>query len=512
MITTYAVSFTTPGRTEADRIALVDVVTYGHPHHHPFPPDVEGRPGASLRLREADGDPVFRLAITETAPRGTHVETTTATVSLVGGDLTFDLRIVTSPRTTRIAPYKPPLPPPHVAHLVGSVLGAFPTWDADYQVIAGVRTASTELQGQEIAAFLQAPGRRLPVIIEIDDFERGTQPLLVVRPEPFAGLAHIWHVTSAEALRGFTEMSGQRMVSQGTIVVAWDPTADVDITRRREIAPQMETRTWARLIELITTTAARSIAQPRVPPPPRLEIEPDNGDKVRENQPDDGHGGREPDDRRDRDEQADDSQAEHVAQLEATIEEQQAALADADRIIADQRARLERKDSQLDELVLRTVSLETQAGVVPQSVAVASMREALRLAQKHCPFLVFHERALESGSELEGPDPGRVLADLVRLNEVARAWMSGEISGGSIKLACRQLGLDFAPDISTTARQKYVEDYIIEWRGRAVVAAAHLRRGRKNQLVRIHVYFDDETHQVVVAYIGRHLRDKTSAS
>jgi len=31
-------------------------------------------------------------------------------------------------------------------------------------------------------------------------------------------------------------------------------------------------------------------------------------------------------------------------------------------------------------------------------------------------------------------------------------------------------------------------------------------------LVRIHVYFDDETHEVVVAYIGRHLRDKASAS
>lgn len=490
MITTYAVSFVTPGRSDNDRIVLVDLITDWQMQHHPFRPDEEGRPGASLRLRESDDDPVFRLAITESSPRGTHVETTTATVSLIVGVLTFDLRIVSSPRTTRIAPYSPPLPPPHVAQLVRSVVEAFPTYDADYQIVAGPRTAATELAGQEIAAFLQAPGRRLPVIVEIDDFERGGAPIVAGRPEPFVGLAHIWHVTTPEALRGFVDMSGLALVSQGTVMVAWDATSEPDITRRREIGPNMDHRVWSRIVTLVTNTAARSIAQPSVPPPPRLEIEPEVASR----------GG------------TDVELVEHVKQLEATVDEQQAALADADRIIAEQRTKLERKDSQLDELVLRTVSLEAQAGLVPQSIGVASMKEALRLAQKHCPFLVFHERAIESGEALEGPDPGRVLADLVRLNEVARAWMSGEISGSSIQLACRQMGLDFAPGISATARQKYVEDYVIEWRGKPVVAAAHLRRGKKNHLVRIHVWFDDETHEVVVAYIGRHLRDKGSGS
>lgn len=491
MITTYAVSFATPGRSERDRIVLVDLVTDWQLQHHPFRPDEEGRPGASLRLRESDDDPVFRLTIVESSPKGTHVETTTATVSLIEGVLSFDLRIVSSPRTTRIAPYSPPLPPPHVASLVRSVVEAFPTYDADYQIIVGARTAATELEGQEIAAFLQAPGRRLPVIVEIDDFERGGAPIVAVRPEPFVGLAHIWRITTPAALRGFVSMSGQALVSQGTIVVAWDASSEPDVTRRREIGPNMEQRTWSRIVTLVTNTAARSIAQPAVPPPPRSDIEPEAGSSTA----------------------GDDAELiEHVRQLEATVDEQQAALADADRIIADQRTKLERKDSQLDELVLRTVSLEAQAGVVPQTVAVASMKEALRLAQKHCPFLVFHERAIESGEALEGPDPGRVLADLVRLNEVARAWMSGEISGSSIQLACRQMGLDFAAGISENARQKYVEDYVIEWRGRPVVAAAHLRRGRRAHLVRIHVWFDDETHEVVVAYIGRHLRDKSSAS
>jgi hypothetical protein len=140
------------------------------------------------------------------------------------------------------------------------------------------------------------------------------------------------------------------------------------------------------------------------------------------------------------------------------------------------------------------------------------MKEALRLAQEHCPHLIFHERALESGEHLEGPEPVSVLQDLIRLNEVARAWRAGEISGTSIVLACRQMGLDFAPRISDNARQKFEEDYLITWRGNTVRAEAHLRRGRKAHLVRIHVYFDQDTQEVVVAYIGRHLRDKHSQS
>ena len=90
--------------------------------------------------------------------------------------------------------------------------------------------------------------------------------------------------------------------------------------------------------------------------------------------------------------------------------------------------------------------------------------------------------------------------------------MAGEISDTSIVLACRQMGLDYAAKVSDTARQKFEADYVIEWRGRPVMAEAHIRRGRRAHLVRIHVYFDRETHQVVVAYIGRHLRDKGSST
>lgn len=495
MITTYAVSLSTVDCGEADRIALIDLVTDWQMANHPFGSDDDSRPGSSMRIREGDDDPVFRLSVTKSAAGGTHVETTTATVWLIDGVLGFDLRVVSSPRTSKVVPFTPSVVDAHVARLVRDVLDAVPTYDADYRISPAVRTASSELEGQELAAFVLASKRRLPVVVEIDDFERGTPPVVASRPGPLVGLAHVWRITTPAAMRAFADMVGLALIDQATVVVLWDAHSRPHEERLRQITPGNEHLVWQRVVDLVTTTAARSLAQPHVPPPPRRDIEPS------EMTP-----------RRDDVDEVDESLADHVEQLEAAVDELQGALADADRIIADQRARLERKDSQIDELVLRNVNLEAQAGNVPQAIGVASMKEALRLAQKHCPFLVFHERAIESGEQLEGPDPGHVLADLVRLNEVARAWKSGEISGASIQVACRQMGLDYAPGISATARQKYVEDYVVEWKGRPVVAAAHLRRGRKSHLVRTHVYFDEQTGEVLVAYIGRHLRDKGSNS
>lgn len=495
MITTYAVSLHTVDCTEAQRITLIDLVTDWQLQYHPFAVDEEDRPGMSMRVREGDDDPVFRLTITEGTSHSSHVETTTITIMFTDGDLTFDLRITSTPRTSKVAPHRPSLVPVHVAALVRQVIEAVPTYDAGYRIIGTAHDAATTTQGQEIAALILAPQRRLPVIVEIDDFGRNTSPLIATRLQPLIGLAHVFRITHPDAVAGFTEFLNMPLVGAGTVLVHWaDTHLDPDITRRHEISRDSEPYEWGRIVNLVTATAAQSLATPRIPPPPRRDIEPE---RLSSHHNDDATEG-------------DSDLAVHVEQLESTVDELQASLADADRIIAEQRVKLESKDAQLDELVLRNVSLETLAGNTPQIRAVASMAEALRIARTNCPFLIFHERAIESGEALEGPDPMSVLQDLVRLNEVARAWMSGEISGNSIGLACRQMGLNFAPGISATARQKYVEDYVIDWRGSQVVAEAHLKRGKKSHLVRIHVYFDEETHQVVVAYIGRHLRDKTS--
>ncbi len=494
MITTYALSLPTVDCTEQQRIALIDLVSDWLVEFYPL----ESRgPGTTVRIREASDDPVFRLTITESAPGSSHVETLTISVVLIGEVLTFDVRIASTPTASRVIPFTSPFLPLRVAQLVKKALALVPSEDANRYISDSPSLVSDELGGQEIAAFVLAPSRRLPVLVEVLDFERRTPPLIAMGAGPLIGLVHVVQLTTAEALHGFLMLTGYTLVGPGTVLVNWAGNTEPEIVRRRELPTASENRERSRLVQIIIDAAARSIAAPRVPAPPRRE------DDLFEISIRDVSG-------------TNDVQSEehavHIEQLQASIDELEAALADADRRVAEQRAQLEKKGGQLDELILRNVSLEMQAGNTANTRAVASMTEALRLAQEHCPFLIFHERAIESGEGLEGPEPVSVLQDLVRLNEVARAWMSGEITGTSIKLACRQMGLDFAPDISATARQKYEEDYLIDWRGKIVRAEAHLRRGRKAHLVRIHLYFDNETQQVVVAYVGRHLRDKGSSS
>lgn len=493
MITTYALSLSTRDGTDIQRMALIDIVDDWLVEHYPID---SYAPGTTVRTRHSSDDPVFRLTITTSAPGSTHVETLTITVVLFDDVLTFDVRIVSTPSTAKVIPYTPPVLAPRIVQLVRLAIKAVPSEDANRYITDIATVADTELSGQEVAAFIFAPGRRLPTIVEILDYERRTQPLISMGAGPLVGLAHIFQITNAAALKGFTELADYSLIGPGCIIVQWAGNSQPDITRRHELPVAHESREQHRIIRMVIDTAARSVAAPRVPPPPRRDFDM-MGISAKEVP----------------DEQVPDvERALHIEQLEATVDELEAALADADRLLSEQRTQLERKGGQLDELILRNVSLETQAGTTAHVHAVSSMTEALRMARLHCPFLVFHDRAIESGEGLEGPEPISVLQDLVRLNEVARAWRSGEITGTSIKLACRQMGLDFVPTISMTARQKYEEDYLINWREHTVRAEAHIRRGRKTHLVRIHLYFDDETQQVVVAYIGRHLRDKASSS
>jgi hypothetical protein len=129
-----------------------------------------------------------------------------------------------------------------------------------------------------------------------------------------------------------------------------------------------------------------------------------------------------------------------------------------------------------------------------------------------CENLVFHEQALRSAEQIQGIDANRLLQDLVRLNIVAGDWQTGRITNSSLTISCRSFGLNYAAGIGEVAENKYGEDYSFTWRGRTEYAVAHVRNGRGVHLYRVHVFFDDDSHQVVVAYIGRHLRGKRDHS
>jgi hypothetical protein len=497
MLTTYAVSLTAPDRTERDRIVLVDLLTDWLLEHYP----IDSRPaGTSVRVRERSDDPVFRITINETSHDDNNI--LTATVALLRGELIFDVRNISVPTNNKIAPHPPNNATLSVVKMVRAAVNKVSLEDANMRVRDVARTVATEIEGQEIGAFLGAPSRRLPVIVEVVDTERNAPPLFKDGLGPLVGLAHLFMITSAEALQGFVDMSGLTMITPGSAHVCWagpDDPLRIDVNQLPQASRLLALRHTA---QTIISTAALSLPVPHLPPAPRDDDYDDTAPTPRTMTSGSSEEWIE----------ALADTERRVEELESFVMELEASLTSADRMLKKQRDELEAKGVQFDELVLRNVSLEMQAGKTPGVISIASVQEALRMAQEHCPFLTFHERALDSGKALQGPDPVLILQDLVRLNAVARAWMAGEFPDTSIVLACRQMGLDYAARVSDTARQKFEEDYLIQWRGKPVLAESHIRRGRKNSLVRIHVYFDKENHQVVVAYIGRHLRDKGSSN
>lgn len=498
MITTYALSLNSVDRTEADRIALIDLITDWQMDAYPVDVEDDVPTGLSVRTRLASNDPVFRTTITESSAKSSHVTTTTATVSLISGVLTFDFRIVATPRTVKVAPHRTPMVPAHVIKLIRHVLHAVPTFDAERRVADEVSIASTELQGQGIGYLRFVEKRALPLIVEIADFGSNTAPFIARGLGPLVGLAHMVHITTQDALDGYLDASRQTLINPGTVVVHWaDMGLEPTILRFREIPPASRGREIEQLLTAVIETAARSIAAPHVPPPPRN----DDDDLIEI-----------PTREVTEDATGDADTAAHIEQLESMINELQGSLTEAERIISEQSSRIELRDDQVNKLVLQKLALESLTGVSPQLEDVTTMSQAMDLAKSKFEFLVFHDRAMESGKKLEGPEPMSILRDLWRLNGVASRWMSGEISGTSLKAVCAEAGLNFASGISENARQKFEEDYLIDWHGEKVRAEAHIKRGKKAHLVRIHVYFDTDRQQVVVAYIGRHLRDKGSKS
>ena len=165
MITTYAVSLTEPDCGDAERIALIDLVSDWVVEHYPL----DSRPaGLSVRTsREATDDPVFRMTITESAPGSTHVETLTITVALLAGHLTLDIRNVSTPTTAKVLPYRTAaVPPLRVVHLVRDAIRTVPVHDANRRITDATTRVTDALGGQEVAAFLFAPNRHLPAVVE----------------------------------------------------------------------------------------------------------------------------------------------------------------------------------------------------------------------------------------------------------------------------------------------------------------------------------------------------------
>lgn len=495
MITTYAVTLTSDPGPASQWITVVDLVSDWLADNYPL----EDRPpGTFVRWREGTDDPVCRLAIDTNPPRSTRSNLLTVTMIREGRRIVFDLRNVTRPLTTQVTPEQGVgLPQRLLVQLVNTVLGLVTFRDAGRPISASTQRVATFVDGQGTAAFVAAPSRNLPVVVEVVDHEMRTTPIFAAGTGPLAGLAHVVLIENPDALRGFVELSGEHLVGPGSVATYWAGTREHEMFSRRGLPEASIARERDALVSRIIGTAARSLAAPRVPPPP-VDEDSDAAPGARAAAE---FGG-------------DDAVWAAYEEGQRRIEELESAVASADRIIAEQRGELERKGTVIGDLVLEKVNLELAGAAAVrerdsiEGTGVRTMADALARAQEFFAHLTFLPAAVEMGSKLDGPDPMTVLKDLGRLNRVARQWQAGTINAVSFALACQNEGLQYRGGIGQVASQKFAADYAIVWRGRTVLADAHIGRGKRNNLYRIYFHLDPETQDVVIGHIVRHLRGK----
>jgi hypothetical protein len=132
--------------------------------------------------------------------------------------------------------------------------------------------------------------------------------------------------------------------------------------------------------------------------------------------------------------------------------------------------------------------------------------DAVAYAQKNLVNLVFHNRAIESANNSHLMNGRRVYSNLVELNNLAARLQRGDFAPNVFNIYCNQQLSNFAASISDEAENRYAQDYAIEWKGVNVLAKPHIRCGD----ARIHFYHDTTSNEIVIAYVGRHLRDKST--
>ncbi|WP_026911746.1 hypothetical protein [Patulibacter minatonensis] len=152
---------------------------------------------------------------------------------------------------------------------------------------------------------------------------------------------------------------------------------------------------------------------------------------------------------------------------------------------------------------------------------VRTVLEAVELAAAHAEHLVYTERAFTTARTAPYDEPRKLLRDLVALDRVAAAWAVEGGVGRPIRDVALAEQLEWADDVSTTARNQNAREYRFSHEGRPLWAGPHVRvaTGRGLQRTcRIYLALVKGTEPdlaglprgVYVGPVGRHLSDSTS--
>ena len=472
MITTYGFSIATANKDL--RQAAIDAVFRWLEDVHPLEDRTNSTP---VNIRHSPNDPIFRVDVLEQDSRQAAARGTTATLIVSKNELYFDLRRTLRPTKAALLPRRTiDKPEPRLNQLVVEIVNLFKVRDAEKIIGAKVAVETDQIGGQSLSAFADAPSRRLPLVIETTvgkpNAITGANTALQL-----AGIAHVAHVASHVAEEAFNDLYGARIISPSWITVVWPRGAEVENFHQQDDDE---------LVRQLIAASVGSLATLVLAPPKKRAHEQtkkvaapaQSNTATAQTQ----------------------QETEELRRVNQELLEENAGLLEnatlTDMLSAQKTEERDRAYSQLATFLL----MENDKSYLDK------VADAVTYAQKNLDNLVFHERAISSASESHLMNGRRVYSNLVELNNLAARLQRGDFAPNVFNIYCNQQLSNFAPSISDEAENRYAQDYAIDWKGANVMAKAHIRCGD----ARIHFYHDAKTNEIVVAYVGRHLRDKST--
>lgn len=495
----------------AQQATMRDVVMRWLEKEHPSD---EREAGVSVRIDDEDPDRWWRCSIDRPVGDGAMAGIT-ITLATSDSSSTLEIRCSVTPGGRRISRRPPSTSVMSLRMLASELVASCAIYDAGMRLRHSVAVIDRPDGAEAMAAFCDAPGRVLPLIIEsVPDggrpvFDSGRLSLSLT------GLAHIVQIHGDLSRTAFNRMYGKEILVPQGLTIVWPGGAEHATSNGTGLSIDSAKNERGRIIDVVTESAAGSLAPLRAPLFRRrsnetvVETSESPVTSVSSSTVTKEPGPNDP---------AADPENVPWSEYRAVLEQWQEdlnrlddleqAMAEADRVIAEKQDLLENRNDLVETLVLMNTELELRLGRSPQGLRAVSAIDAVNQASRICEHLTFHDNAFATARELENIDANRLLQDLVRLNVVAADWQTGRINNASLTISCRSLGLNYAAGVSDTAEYKFGSDYAFSWRGRTEFALAHIRNGKGARLYRVHLFFDDDAHQVVVAYVGRHLRGK----
>ena len=472
MITTYGFSIATPNKEL--RQAAIDAVFRWLDDEHPHEKRTNTTP---VNIRYSANDPIFRVDVLEQDPRQAAARGTTATLIVSRNELYFDLRRTLRPTKAALLPRRTiDRPELRLTQLVIEIVELFKTRDAGQMISPKITIANDQVSGQSLAAFAEAPGRRLPIVIET----------IVGKPAPvtdaktamqLAGIAHLAHIASHTAEEAFNNLHGARIISSSWITVVWPRGAETENFHQQDDDE---------LVKQLIAASIGSLATLVLAPPKKRSLDP----------------------------------AQKPVSTKQTATTQSISATEFDELRRVNRELLEENAGLLENATLTDMlsaqKTEERDRAYDQLATFLLMDEdksyldkiadAVAYAQKNLASLIFHNRAIESANNSHLMNGRRVYSNLVELNNLAARLQRGDFAPNVFNIYCNQQLSNFAASISDEAENRYAQDYAIEWKGVNVLAKPHIRCGD----ARIHFYHDTSTNEIVIAHVGRHLRDKST--